>query len=181
MAVCSRCGGSFKEDYMRPLPDGSSICPLCADRRGGTSARKLSWKEVIGAVSVVFVFLAMTGSFVGKHIARQGRLDAERREAAEDMEGERAAEKARQWGQRLREDIKQKTLLSLRISSAAEFLESESAVLRKSGATELGEIGAEAQPMMGKLTELAADDPDHNVRSAAAEALKKIRGEETPK
>jgi HEAT repeat protein len=144
-------------------------------------APKPGRREIIRVASVIFVLLAVTGSFLGKCAMRQRRLAAERREAAEEADRERAAEKARQWGQRLREDMKQKTLLSLRISSAADFLESESAALRKYGATELGEIGAEAQHMRGELTKLAAGDPDPEVRAAAAEALKKMRGEEPGK
>jgi hypothetical protein len=177
MANCSRCGGVFKEEYMRRSSDGSLVCRLCEAKQGGASSKKLTRADIRKAAAVGFVLLAVTGSFLGRHIARQRRIAAERREAMENMERERAAEEARQWGRRLEKRLKQDVLLS----GAADHLRSEEAQLRKHTAIMLGEMGADAQPMIGELTKLAVDDPDPDVRAAAAEALKKIRGEEPSK
>ena len=48
-------------------------------------------------------------------------------------------------------------------------------------ALELGRIGPDAAAAVPVLTKALASDPNPSVRAAAAEALKKIRGEEPPK
>lgn len=64
------------------------------------------------------------------------------------------------------------------VNALTQGLSNEAARVRIISARRLGELGAEADPAVPKLQELANNDPDEGVRKIAAEAVQKIQGGE---